>query len=45
MIVPMNSDGARIVALTIGSRTIAIFPSGNSDGFVTRTSFPSSKVT
>ena len=38
MIAPMNSLGARIVARTIGSRTSAILPSGNSLGLVTMTS-------
>ena len=37
MIAPMNSLGARIVARTIGSRTSAILPSGNSLGLVTST--------
>jgi hypothetical protein len=45
MIVPMNSLGARIVALTIGSCTSAIFPSGYSEGFVTTSFLPSSSVT
>ena len=45
MIVPMYSDGARIVARTIGSRTSPTLPSGYSDGFVTTTSWPSSRVT
>ena len=45
MIVPMNSLGARIVARTIGSRTSAILPAGNSDGLVTVMTVPSSIVT
>ena len=35
MIAPMNSLGARIVARTLGSRTSAILPPGNSLGLVT----------
>ena len=38
MIAPMNSLGARIVARTIGSRTSATLPSGNSQGLVTTSS-------
>ena len=45
MIAPMNSLGARIVARTIGSRTSAILPPGNSLGLVTTISLPSSIVT
>ena len=41
---PMYSLGARIVARTTGSRTSAIFPLGNSEGFVTVTCVPSSIV-
>ncbi|CAB4821286.1 unannotated protein [freshwater metagenome] len=43
--VPINSLGAKIVALTIGSFTSNIFPSGYSDGLVTTRSLPSSNVT
>jgi len=45
MIAPMNSLGARIVALTTGSRTSPILPPGNSLGFVTVTTDLSSIVT
>ena len=45
MIAPMNSDGARIVARTMGSLTSPILPSGNSLGLVTCTALPSSIVT
>ena len=39
------TEGAKIVDLTIGSNTAPTLPSGNSDGFVTRTDFPSSMLT
>ena len=42
MIAPMNSLGAMTVARTTGSRTAAILPPGNSLGFVTTRSVPSS---
>ena len=45
MMVPTNSLGARIVAVTIGSWTSAIFPPGNSLGLVTVRTFLSSSVT
>ena len=46
MIAPMYSLGAMIIALTIGSRISAIFcPLGQSDGFVTICSVPSSRNT
>ena len=42
MIAPMNSDGARIVTLTTGSKICATLPVGQSDGLVTVISVPSS---
>ncbi len=45
MIAPMNSLGARMVARTLGSRTSAILPPGNSLGLVTTISVPSSIAT
>ena len=44
MTAPMNSEGTRIVAETMGSRISRIRPSGNSDGLVTSTSEWSSSV-
>jgi hypothetical protein len=45
MIAPMNSLGARMVALTIGSRTSSTLPPGYSDGLVTVKTLPSSMWT
>ncbi len=45
MIVPMYSLGVMIVHLTIGSRTSAILPAGQSDGLVTVSSERSSICT
>ena len=42
MIAPMNSDGARIVTFTTGSKICATLPVGQSDGLVTVSSLPSS---
>ncbi len=42
---PTYSLGARMAALTTGSSTLAIFPPGNSLGFVTVMVFLSSVVT
>ena len=44
-LVTMNSDGARIVPLTMGSLTAPILPDGNSLGLVTVTTDLSSSVT
>ena len=41
MMVPMYSLGVMIVHLTIGSRTSAILPAGQSDGLVTVMNEPS----
>jgi hypothetical protein len=46
MIVPMNSDGARIETLLTGSITLSILlPEGQSDGLVTWIFRPSSRIT
>ena len=45
MTVPVNSVGVRMVAVTTGSWTSEILPSGNSEGLSTRTSVPSSVTT
>ncbi len=45
MIAPMCSLGDRTVALTTGSYTMPILPSGNSLGLVTRCSSPVSMTT
>ncbi len=42
MIAPMNSDGARIVTFTTGSKIRATLPVGQSDGLVTVSSLPPS---
>ena len=45
MIVPMNSLGLMIVILTTGSYTVRTLPAGQTDGFVTIVSAPSSSTT